>query len=92
MGAFNIRSALQTINDTVPGRKFGDKKPVPKPRLRADKEGGAAASGDKIGEDTITDPVMELVTRTLKDMVHVIVLTYPIAHIILLVQFTGIFG
>ncbi|XP_060594604.1 serine/threonine-protein kinase Nek4-like [Ruditapes philippinarum] len=30
MGAFNIRSALQTINDTVPGRKFGDKKPVPK--------------------------------------------------------------
>ena len=68
-----MHKALQTIGDTVPGRRFGHKGPAGHAKLgRVKEEGGSAASGHKRDDmnETITDPVMEQVTRTLKDMVN----------------------
>lgn len=70
MGELNLNNFLQTINDmSVDGKKLRGEQPVPKPRV---KSSGVAAKDDEAADEVLADPVMELVTRTLTDMVNVL--------------------
>lgn len=69
-GPFNLNNFLKTISDmSVAGKKPGAKL-VPKPIVLPKKVAEEVDRTEDSGQKVTADPVMELVTRTLKDMGH----------------------
>lgn len=69
MEALNLNNFLQTISDmSVHGRRLREERP---PKLSV-KSKDRAAESNEAADEVLADSVMELVTRTLTDMVNVL--------------------